>query len=99
MDIKTLQYMESRVVKAKKLLKRIDAVSEGIELISNSDSLCDLSVRVKSNGSRDLIRRYEGTESSPSERSQVELYEILRPVLLNEFIDKRKKLQNELEEI
>ena len=99
MDTKTLEYMEIRVVKAKNLVRRIDVISKAVDLIAVGNHFYDLSIMTEKDGSKDLLRRYEGTTDGSSGKAKKELYEILRPVLLNSFMDKRKKLQKELEEI
>ncbi|APC41088.1 hypothetical protein [Clostridium estertheticum] len=100
MDIKTLQYMQIRVRKAQELFRKLAVINETIELINNSKALSEISIEVPG-GAKDLVRRHAGIENSNSNggNSNRELYEILRPVLLNEFIDKRVKLQKELNEI
>ena len=99
MDIKTLEYMESRAGKGRNLVNKINVITKTIDLIENCNSLHELNVSTQS-GSRDLIRRYAGTEDSYfREDSREELWSILKPILKSVFENKLNKLQKEMEEI
>jgi hypothetical protein len=99
MDIKTLEYMELRAEKGRNLANKINVITKTINLIENCNSLNKLDIDGK-NGSRDLIRRYEGTEEpcfngNPEE----ELFSILKPSIIEAFNNRLNKLQKEMEEI
>ena len=99
MDIKTLEYMDERVTKARKLVKRIEIINEAINAIAESDALCELRAIKGFNNSKDLLKRYEGTEDTSSRETKVELFELLKPLLLSTFELKRNKLQEELDQM
>jgi hypothetical protein len=99
MDIKTLEYMEIRVIRARDLTNKIKVLSETIELLSTSKQLATISLLTKHDGARDLLRRFEGTDSTSDAMNRSELYEAVKPALIDAFTAKLNKLQEELDQI
>jgi len=88
MDLKTFEYMGERVSKAKKLIDRIKFYNSSIELIKDGVHFYDLQIASRQN-TRGIVPDYDNEE----------LFETLKPALIEAYTKKRDELQNELDQL
>jgi hypothetical protein len=60
MDIKTLEYMEARVNKGRRITKQLSALRDGVELLDKATRMDGLTVNTENTSCIDMQRRYEG---------------------------------------